>query len=96
MESDMQTSIKMRISEELKDEATQILRDCGLTVSSAVRLFLEQVVSHQGIPFEVKRPSAKMKIALQEATAIEAKASPRFNSAEDMFKGLNSDDGKEK
>ncbi len=88
----MQTSIKMRISEELKDEASQILRDCGLTVSSAVRLFLEQVVSHQGIPFEVKRPSAKMKTALQEATEIEGKASHRFTSVDDMLKGLNNDE----
>lgn len=88
----MQTSIKMRISEELKDEASQILRDCGLTVSSAVRLFLEQVVSHQGIPFEVKRPSAKMKTALQEATEIEGKANHRFTSVDDMLKGLNNDE----
>lgn len=88
----MQTSIKMRISEELKDEASQILRDCGLTVSSAVRLFLEQVVSHQGIPFEVKRPSTKMKTALQEATEIEDKASHRFTSVDDMLKGLNNDE----
>jgi len=92
----MQTSIKMRISEELKNEASQVLRDCGLTVSSAVRLFLEQVVSHQGIPFEVKRPSARMKIALQEATGIETKASHRFTSVDDMLKGLNDDESKEK
>lgn len=92
----MQTSIKMRISEELKSEASQILHDCGLTVSSAVRLFLEQVVSHQGIPFEVKRPSARMKIALQEATEIEGKASQRFTSVHEMLKGLNNDGAKEK
>lgn len=92
----MQTSIKMRISEELKNEATHILHDCGLTVSSAVRLFLEQVVSHQGIPFEIKRPTEKMKIALQEAKEIEANASHRFTSIDDMLKGLNGDEKQEK
>ena len=92
----MQTSIKMRVSEELKNEATEILRDCGLTVSAAVRLFLEQVVSHQGIPFEVKRPTEKMKLALQEAKEIEANASHRFSSIDDMLKGLNGNEKQEK
>ena len=92
----MQSSIKMRISEEIKKEATHIFRYCGLTVSSAVRLFLEQVVSHQGIPFEVKRPSAKMKAALQEAREIEAQAAHRFTSADDMLKELSHDKKQEK
>ncbi|MBK0002948.1 type II toxin-antitoxin system RelB/DinJ family antitoxin [Erwinia sp. S38] len=92
----MQTSIKMRISEDLKKEATDVLRDCGLTVSSAVRLFLEQVVHSQGLPFEVKRPSAKMRIALQEADDIEANAKHRYDSMESLLKGLNADEHQEK
>ncbi|AKX57724.1 type II toxin-antitoxin system RelB/DinJ family antitoxin [Thiopseudomonas alkaliphila] len=61
------------MSADLKQEATEVLQGCGLNVSSAIRLFLEQVVQEQKLPFEVKRhPSAKMKIALQEAKAIEA------------------------
>ncbi|MCU5775625.1 type II toxin-antitoxin system RelB/DinJ family antitoxin [Erwiniaceae bacterium BAC15a-03b] len=92
----MQTSIKMRISEELKNDATDVLRDCGMTVSSAIRLFLEQVVRSQGLPFEVKRPSAKMQIALQEAREIEESAQHRYDSIDSMFKGLNADEQQEK
>ncbi|ETS29587.1 addiction module antitoxin RelB [Photorhabdus temperata] len=86
----MQTSIKTRISEELKNNAMTVLNDCGLTVSSAIRLFLEQVVQSQGLPFEVKRrPSTKTLAALQEAKELEIKAEHRYHSVETMLKGLN-------
>ncbi|AKX44890.1 hypothetical protein AKN87_07110 [Thiopseudomonas alkaliphila] len=69
----MNTDVRSRVSADLKQEAAEVLQGCGLNVSSAIRLFLEQVVQEQKLPFEVKRhPSAKMKIALQEAKAIEA------------------------
>lgn len=65
--------VRSRVGADLKQEAAEVLQGCGLNVSSAIRLFLEQVVQEQKLPFEVKRhPSAKMKIALQEAKAIEA------------------------
>ncbi len=86
----MQTSIKTRISDELKSDATHVLTDCGLTVSAAIRLFLEQVVKSQGLPFNVKRvPSKKMKIALAEAAQVETLAAHRFDSIEDMVSELN-------
>ncbi len=87
----MQTSIKTRISDELKVNATHVLSDCGLTVSAAIRLFLEQVVHDQGIPFKIQRkPSAKMTTALNEAADIEASANHRYQSIDGMFTGLDS------
>lgn len=69
----MQTSIKTRLSEDLKNDAMLVLNDCGLTVSMAIRLFLEQVVKFQGLPFPVKcRPSAKTMTALRQADEIES------------------------
>lgn len=82
------TNVRSRIDESLKNEATMVLQDCGLTVSSAIRLFLEQVVKVHGLPFEVqsKVPSAKTRVALQEAQEIEQ----RFSSIEEMLKDLQS------
>ncbi|EIC82810.1 type II toxin-antitoxin system RelB/DinJ family antitoxin [Serratia sp. M24T3] len=91
----MQTSIKTRISEDLKNEAMHVLNECGLTVSSAIRIFLEQVVQSKGLPFEVKqRPSATTKQALAEARQMELNAENRYESVEMMIKGL-SDEGKQ-
>jgi DNA-damage-inducible protein J len=80
------TEVRSRISHELKMEASDVLNGCGLNVSSAIRLFLEQVVREQRIPFEVKRrvPSAKMAIALKEAELIEK----QFSSMDEMMKEL--------
>lgn len=83
----MSADVRSRVSADLKQEAAEVLQGCGLNVSSAIRLFLEQVVQEQKLPFEVKRhPSAKMKMALQEAKVIEAV----FNNMDDMMAELDS------
>lgn len=86
------TDVRSRISYDLKMEASDVLSGCGLTVSSAIRLFLEQVVREQRVPFEIKRrvPSAKMAVALKEANLIEQ----QFSSMDEMMKEL--DKGEEK
>lgn len=86
------TDVRSRISHDLKMEASDVLSGCGLTVSSAIRLFLEQVVREQRVPFEIKRrvPSAKMATALKEANLIEQ----QFSSMDEMMKEL--DKGEEK
>ena len=84
----MNADVRSRVSADLKQEAAEVLQGCGLNVSSAIRLFLEQVVQEQKLPFEVKRhPSPKMKIALQEAKAIEG----MFSNMDDMMSELDSD-----
>lgn len=46
--------IRARIDSELKANALSVLAACGLEPSDAIRLFLQQVVAHQGIPFEIR------------------------------------------
>lgn len=49
----MQSPINVRVPDELKHEAANVLREMGLSPSSAVRLFLFQVVKQKRIPFEI-------------------------------------------
>jgi DNA-damage-inducible protein J len=87
------SSIKTRVSDELKLNATDVLNHCGLTVSAAIRLFLEQVVQTQGLPFQVKAaPSKKMLKALSEASDIENSMKIKHTSIENMLNELNSDE----
>lgn len=44
----------IRVEPEVKREATAVLDELGLSLSSAVNLFLRAVVREQGMPFEVK------------------------------------------
>ena len=46
--------IRARIDASLKARASEVLASCGLEVSDALRLFLRQVVAHNGIPFPIR------------------------------------------
>lgn len=46
--------VRARIDSELKANAARVLAACGLEPSDAIRLFLQQVVAHQGLPFEIR------------------------------------------
>lgn len=48
-----------RIDTELKDKAEKILLMLGISPSSAIQMLYSQIVLQQGMPFELKIPSAK-------------------------------------
>ncbi len=62
--------VRARIESALKDEAEDVLRQAGLEVSDAIRLFFRQVVQHGGLPFSVHASASP--IAVLPAAVIEA------------------------
>lgn len=79
------TDVRSRIEPELKDRAAEVLEACGLNLSDAIRLFLRQVVTQQGLPFEVKTPNATTLAAMREARSI---GRARFGSVQEFFDDL--------
>jgi DNA-damage-inducible protein J len=53
------TNINIRTDSELKAKAQVILADLGLDMSTAINVFLGQVVYRQAIPFEISKPVIK-------------------------------------
>lgn len=45
------TTLNIRIDEKLKNNAADVLQHMGLDLSSAIKMFLNQVVVKKGIPF---------------------------------------------
>ena len=43
--------IQLRVSDQLKEEATELYKKLGLDLSSAIRMFLVRSVDVKGIPF---------------------------------------------
>lgn len=43
--------IQLRVSDQLKDQATEVYKKLGLDLSSAIRMFLMRSVDVNGIPF---------------------------------------------
>ena len=62
------TNINVRVDSELKKSAEALFDDLGLNMSAAITMFLKSAVSHDGIPFDVKRftPNAETRAALAE------------------------------
>jgi len=62
-----------------------VLAECGLNLSDAIRLFLRQVVAHQGLPFEVRTPNAVTVAAMKAARSI---GRANIGSAQALFDDL--------
>ena len=62
------TNINVRVDSELKSPAELLFSDLGLNMSTAIVMFLKSAVSHDGLPFEVKRavPNSETRAALAE------------------------------
>ena len=77
--------VRSRIEPAVKDSAEKVLQDCGLDLSTAIRLFLGQVVAQRGLPFEVKVPNATTIAAMEKARKM---AAARFGSAKELLDDL--------
>lgn len=55
------TNINVRVNSDIKNEAETILNKLGLNLSSAIDLYLAQIIKTRGIPFEVKLPNEENK-----------------------------------
>ena len=89
------TNINVRVDTELKQSAEELFSDLGLNMSTAITMFLKSAVSHNGLPFEVKRitPNAETRTALAEYD--EMKRNPgnykRYSSFEDLMEEVLED-----
>ncbi|HHY8415967.1 TPA: type II toxin-antitoxin system RelB/DinJ family antitoxin [Escherichia coli] len=79
----METYIRTRLDDTLKNQFETILQDYGLSVSAALRLFAENVVRNEGLPFEITRkPSARLRESMRQTEELMAQGQPGFGSVE--------------
>lgn len=66
-------NINIRIDQGTKSKAEQVFEKLGLTPTTAITLFYNQVIRTNSIPFELKTeiPNRKTKKALKELEEIE-------------------------
>ena len=74
------TSIFARVEPEIKEQAEMVLNKLGIPMSSAVNIFLRQVVIQNGLPFDVK-------IRHDKPVAFEDLSTEGFNN--EIEKGFN-------
>lgn len=48
------TNLNIRMDKDVKEQAEQIFSELGLTMTTAINLFLRTTIREQGIPFSLK------------------------------------------
>ena len=80
------TNINIRTDSELKAKAQSILADLGFDMSTAINVFLKQVVNKQAIPFEISKSLDRAKTTKLGGWEGKLSISPDFNEPMEEFK----------
>ena len=88
-------NINIRVDSNLKAKAETLFSDLGMNMSTAITIFLKSAISHDGLPFEVKRvvPNAETRAALSEYTEMKKNpnAYKRYDSFDDALNEILAD-----
>ena len=66
------SAINVQVDARDKEQATNILKDLGINMSTFINMVIKQVIKQDGLPFEVTnlKPSKELLEALEEGEAI--------------------------
>lgn len=90
--SEKTTNISIRLDADLKNKAEELFSDLGLNMTTAVTMFLRQVIRRQAIPFEIARniPNRETLAAMQDAQRIARDAHVAgYTNVDELLKDLN-------
>lgn len=82
------TTLSIRIEEKTKRDASKALAHLGLNLSSAVNMFLSQVVIEQGIPFKPSRAPKQIREEWDKEVAWALKYGKSYKNAEEMHRDI--------
>ncbi len=91
------SAINVNVDAKIKKEATAILKDLGLNMSTFINMALTQVVKKDGIPFEVvnPKPTRELLKALKEGERLEkeirAGKKTGYRNAKEMLESILDD-----
>ncbi len=88
----LNTNLNIRTSKETKDKANEIFNKLGLTMTSAINIFLKTAIRKNGIPFELKLEEEPNEItleAMRESDRIAKDETVKgYDSIEELRKAL--------
>ena len=87
-------NMSIRMDTELKKQADAMFSDMGLNMTTAINMFLRQVVRQGRIPFEIATdiPNAETVAAIKEMDDMLSGKIPakRYSSTKELFEDLES------
>jgi len=82
-------TVRARVNEEIKEEASIVLSEIGLTLSDAFRMLIIRIAREKALPFEPLVPNAKTKKAIKAARSGDLITA---SSLDNLFTELNAND----
>lgn len=79
------TTLNVRIEEATKAKAAKVLDKMGLDMSSAVKMFLTQVIKEDGLPFTPTNNPAAIRARWDAEVADALKNGKSFSSAKELM-----------
>lgn len=93
------TPTQIRIEENTKKQAVELLEGLGLNLSDAVNMFLRQVILRKGIPFDISYPEEVLEFkpevieAMEEAKRISRDSNVKeYTDVKQMFREILEDE----
>ena len=85
------SSIQVRTNGQTKKNAQRILKKLGLDLSTAINMYLVQIVLYEGIPFRILTENGmtpKEEEAILKDIAWAKKHGKRYSSTKEMFEDI--------
>lgn len=82
------TTLNIRIEESTKNKANKTLSSLGLDMSTAVKIFLNQVITENGLPFIPTKNIATLKDRWDRQTAYVLKHGKNYKTGKDVLSDI--------
>ena len=87
----MSNILSVRVNEEKKKEASRILKDLGLDLSTAINIYLTQIIKKGGIPFMIDEPNKETLQAIKDCEEGKNLIGP-FNNTKELMEYLEKEE----
>jgi DNA-damage-inducible protein J len=77
-------TLHIRIEKDIKIKAGKTLADIGFDMTTAIKVFLHQVIVNEGLPFIPNRNAVALKSRLDHVTSEAIKSGKSYKSAKEM------------
>ena len=84
------TNLNIRIDKTVEESSEKVFEELGLNMTTAVNIFLRQVIRVNGIPFEIKGSIPKQETieAMEESITIANGKEKGYTNIDDLKKAL--------
>jgi DNA-damage-inducible protein J len=82
-------TVRARVEPQLKHDAEDVLEQLGMSPTTAISMFYEQITLRNALPFDVTLPNAITRAAMEDA---EAGRVTRATDVESLLTQLDADD----